>query len=145
MFGGGKAAPLIGGNGDQTRPVYSGTKVVYFTSERGDGKFDIAVSAGPGNKKVVAKDVRLPVRASPALSPDGQWIAYGSANPESGNFIFITKTDGSQTVKINTKLVAAGEPSITVANGRTFLAFTALPGEGADWRGLHVMDITGKL
>jgi Tol biopolymer transport system component len=145
VFSDGSSAPLIGGNGDQTRPIYTGGSVAYFTSERGDGKFDIAVSSGPGKKKVIAKDVRLPVRASPALSPDGLWVAYGSANPENGSYIFITKADGSQTVKINTELVAAGEPSITVANGRTFLAFTALPGEGADWRRLHVVDITGKL
>jgi len=142
---GGQPSPLVGGNGDQTRPVYSGGNVVFFTSERGDGKFDIAVSSGPGKKKLVAKNVRLPVRASPALSPDGQWIAYGTAAAEAGGYIFITKVDGSQTIKINTQLVAAGEPSITQSNGRTFLAFTALPGEGADWRRLHVMDITGKL
>ena len=141
----GATSPLIGGQGDQSRPVYTPDGgVVYFTSERGDGHWDIAMSAGPGQKKVLAKDVRLPVRAAPALSPDGQWVAYGTDIPEKGNLIYFTKTDGSATVSVDTRLVAAGEPSVVTASGRTFLAFTALPDAGADWRQLHVVDISGK-
>ena len=117
---------------------------MYFTSERGDGHWDIAVSSGPGKKKVIAKDVRLPVRASPALAGGGQWVAYGSDLPEKGKFIFFTKLDGSTTIEIDTGLIAAGEPAITSANGRTFMAFTALPDVGADWRQLHIVDISGK-
>jgi hypothetical protein len=37
-----------------------------------------------------------------------------------------------------------GEPAITVAGGRSFLSFTALPSSGSDWRQLHVLDVTGK-
>jgi Tol biopolymer transport system component len=142
---GGTTAPLVGGNGDQSRPVYSsGGEVVFFTSERGDGHWDIAVSSGPGQKKVIAKDIRLPVRAPPALSPDGQWVAYGADNPDLARFIFFTKLDGSATVKYDTQLVAAGEPALTSSGGRTFLAFTALPSAGADWRQLHIADVSGK-
>ncbi len=142
---GGNASPLIGGNGDQTRPIYAPDgSVVYFTSERGDGHWDIAVAAGPGKKKVIAKDVRLPVRAAPALTVDGQWVAYGSDLPDMGKYIFFTKVDGSSTVKVDTGLIAAGEPAITSVDGRTFMAFTALPEVGADWRQLHIVDISGK-
>ena len=142
---GGAAEPRIGGNGDQSRPVFTPNGgIVYFTSERGDGHWDIAVSSGPGKKKVIAKDVRLPVRAAPALSPDGQWVAYGSDVPEQANMLFFTKLDGSATVKVDTKLKAAGEPDVVTASGRTFVAFTALPDEGADWRQLHILDISGK-
>ncbi|HCH62081.1 MAG: hypothetical protein CL927_09940 [Deltaproteobacteria bacterium] len=141
----GAASPRIGGQGDQTRPIYAGDgSIVYFTSERGDGHWDIAVSTGQGKKKVIAKDVRLPVRASPALAGNGQWVAYGSDLSEKGKFIFFTKLDGSATVEIDTGLIAAGEPAITSANGRTFMAFTALPDVGADWRQLHIIDISGK-
>jgi len=142
---GGGATPLIGGQGDQTRPVYTPAgSIVYFTSERGDGHWDIAVSSGPGKKKILAKDVRLPVRAPPAMSPDGQWVAYGSDLPDKANYIYFTKVDGSATVKVDTKLVAAGEPALVTSGGRTFLAFTALPDAGADWRQLHIVDISGK-
>jgi hypothetical protein len=48
-------------------------------------------------------------------------------------------------VEVQTGLVAVGEPSLVNVNGRLFLAFTALPSEGADWRQLHVIDITGKV
>ena len=75
---------LIGGQGDQTRPIYAGNGVVYFTSERGDGHWDIAVSSGPGKKKVIAR-TRLPVRASPALAGGGQWVAFWSDPLEKGN------------------------------------------------------------
>ena len=141
----GAASPRVGGQGDQTRPVYAGNgSIVYFTSERGDGHWDVAVTAGPGKKTIIAKDVRLPVRASPALSADGQWVAYGSDLPDKGNFIFLTRVDGSSTIEIDTGLIAAGEPALTSADGRTFMAFTALPDVGADWRQLHILDISGK-
>lgn len=141
----GAASPRVGGQGDQTRPVYAGNgSIVYFTSERGDGHWDIAVSSGPGNKTIIAKDVRLPVRASPALSADGQWVAYGSDLSDKGKFIFLTKVDGSGTVQVDTGLIAAGEPALASADGRTFMAFTALPDVGADWRQLHIVDISDK-
>jgi hypothetical protein len=58
--------------------------------------------------------------------------------------VYITRLDGSSTVEIKTGLAAVGEPAITVAGGRSFLSFTALPSSGSDWRQLHVLDVTGK-
>lgn len=145
VYDGGTPRPLIGGNGDQTRPVWAGSSVVFFSNERGDEHWDIAVSTGVGQKRTVARDVRLPIRSSPAISPDGQWVAYGTASPENSAVIYMTRLDGSRTIQINTRLVAAGEPALVSAGGRTILAFTALPGEGADWRQLHLMDITNQL
>ncbi|MEC8423613.1 MAG: hypothetical protein VX000_07535 [Myxococcota bacterium] len=139
------STPLVGGNGDQSRPVWSGSTVVFFTNERGDDHWDIATSTGPGNKTVIARDVRLPMRSTPALSPDGRWVAWGSNINEKASAIFVTSVEGGSTVSIDTGLVATGEPAIATAGGRTYLAFTALPSEGADWRQLHVIDITGKL
>jgi len=137
--------PRVGGNGDQTRPVWSGTSVVFFSNERGDDRWDVAISKGAGDKQILAKDVRLPQRAAPALAPNGQWVAYGVVTPEKADAIFLTKVDGSATVEINTGFVAAGEPSLIASGGRTFLAFTALPSNSADWRGLHIIDVTDKV
>ncbi|MCB9778397.1 MAG: PD40 domain-containing protein [Alphaproteobacteria bacterium] len=144
-FVGGKSIPLVGGNGDQSRPIWAGDTVLYFSSERGDGIWDIVATAGPGQKKTIARDVRLPIRAAPAITPDGQWVAYAFADPEQGDRIGFVKVDGSSPTTVRTGLVASGEPSVMEVGGRWMLAFTALPGEGADWRKLHVIDITGQL
>lgn len=142
---GGKSIPLVGGNGDQSRPVWSGNTVLYFSSERGDGVWDIVATSGPGQKKTIARDVRLPIRAAPAITPDGQWVAYAFADPEKGDRIGFVRVDGSGATTVNTGFVASGEPAVMEVGGRWMLAFTALPGAGADWRKLHVVDITGKL
>jgi len=138
---------LVSGNGDQTRATYSASgSVVYFTSERGTDQWDIAMAdkAG-GNKKVLAKDVRLPLRQRPALTPDGQWVAWVSADPTKDSKIMMAKLDGSKTVEVSTEFKGCGEPALTLQNGRVLLAFTFLPASGADWRHLFVMDVTDKL
>lgn len=141
----GKTVPLVGGNGDQSRPTWAGTAVVFFSNERGEDHWDLVASAGVGQKTNLASDVRLPDRATPATTPDGQWVAYGLSDPERDDRIIFTKVDGSRTVEVPTGLVACGEPAVVEAGGRWYLAFTALPSEGSDWRALHVVDITGKL
>lgn len=141
------AAPVKGatGNGDQTRPRMSGANVVYFTGERGDDHWDIGiVPVAGGDRRILAKDVRLPIRAAPALTPDGSAVVYGSSEPAKDGSVYITKLDGSGTSEIKTGMAAVGEPSIVTANGKSYLAFTALPSAGSDWRQLHVIDITGK-
>jgi len=140
-----QSVPRIGGNGDQTRPAWIGDSVVFFSNERGEDHWDIATSAAPGDKRVLAKDVRLPLRATPAVSPDGQWIVYGVSDPEKAHFIMLTAVDGSRTIQIETDKVAAGEPAMVEAGGRMYVAFTALPAASADWRALHVMDITEQV
>ncbi|NDD65192.1 MAG: hypothetical protein EBZ36_14640, partial [Acidobacteria bacterium] len=70
---GGTAQKLLaGGPGDQTRPRVVGDKVVYFTNERGDELWDIAVvPLAGGERRIVAKDVRLPQHSAPSVTPDG--------------------------------------------------------------------------
>jgi Tol biopolymer transport system component len=138
---------LITGGGDQSRAIYAaGGKILYFTNERGTDAWDIAVvdSAGAG-KVVLAKDVRLPLRSRPALSPDGNWVAWTSNKAELGGKVYVTKIDGTKTAEISTEFNACGEPALTVNSGRTVLAFTYLQNSGADWRHLAVEDITDKL
>jgi Tol biopolymer transport system component len=138
---------IVGGAGDQTRPIYAaGGNIVYFTSERGQSTWDIAVVDGAGqNKRIVAKDVGLPLRSRPALSPDGQWVAWTAADPTQDTRVFVGKVDGSQVVEVQTDFRDCEEPAIGVQGNRVLLAFTYLVPNGADWRKLYVIDITDKI
>jgi Tol biopolymer transport system component len=137
---------IASGTGDQTRPVYaSGGRVVYFTSERGKDLWDVAVVDADGsNKKILARDIRLPLRSRPALDPAGEWLAFASNEPAKDGSIGVVKVDGSTAANIPTGFKACGEPALSRRDGKALLAFTALPPDNADWRFLYVMDVTGK-
>jgi Tol biopolymer transport system component len=138
--------PLKGGAGDQSRPRYAKTDVVYFTNERGDEHWDLgAVPFAGGDRRIVAKDIRLPLRSQPALTPDATAVIYTSSAPAQDSSVFVTKLDGSGTKEIKTGLTAVGDAAMVTAGGRTFLAFTALPASGSDWRQLHIIDVTGQI
>lgn len=142
------ATALTGGSGDQSRPRFAGgDRVVFFSNERGDDLWDIAIApAVPGKvRTTLARDIRLPLRSQPQLTPDGTGVLYTSAAPSQGGFVFVTSLDGVTTKKFATGFVAVGEPSMTVSGGRTWLAFTALPTSDSDWRQLHVVDVTGQI
>jgi Tol biopolymer transport system component len=138
--------PLKGGAGDQSRPRFTRTEIVYFTNERGDEHWDIAaVPIAGGERRIVARDIRLPPRSQPSLTPDGTAVIYTSSAPAQDTYIFVTKLDGSGTKQIASGgLTAVGDPSMITANGRTFMSFTALPPSGSDWRQLHILDVTGQ-
>lgn len=142
---GGASTSRVSGNGDQTRPAWSGNNIVYFSSERGNSTWDVYVADESGAKKRLANNVRLPFRAPPALSTDGEWVAYGVEDPTNANKIWLTRVDGSKTISINTPHVACGEPALTSVDGKTYLAYTALPAEGSDWRKLHVIDVSSSV
>ena len=93
----------------------------------------------------LAQDVRLPTRSRPALSPDGKWVAYGLSDPSGDDAIYLSTLDGKTVRQIPTSMKAVGDPAIAVKDGRTVLAFTALPGGEAGWRTLVVIDITDAL
>lgn len=144
--GGASVIPFKGGNGDQSRPIWVGEKVVYFSNERGEGHWDIAMADRNGGERVIlAKEVRLPMRAAPAITPDGRSVVYALSEPERADRLMVTLLDGSRTVEIPTQLVACGEPDVVAVDGRTFVAFTALPDKDTDYRQLHILDVTGKL
>ncbi|MEQ1566482.1 MAG: hypothetical protein ABMA64_12645 [Myxococcota bacterium] len=136
---------VAGGTSDQTRPAYAADgRVVFFDGSRGQDRWDV-VSFTKGTKTTLARDVRLPLRARPALTPDGKWVAFAFNDPTQNGKIVLARVDGSKTVDVPTQFTACGEPSLTVQNGRTLLAFTALPNSGADWRFLYVLDVTDKV
>lgn len=143
----GQETPVVGGAQDQTRPTYAaGGKILFFDNSRDNSEWDLAMVAAPGApKKILAKSVRLPHRARPALSPDGQWVALAFEDPGKAGSITLMRTDGSKSVTIPTSYSACGEPSIGVQGGKMLLAYTALPSGSADYRKLFVTDISGKI
>jgi len=152
LYESGAVKALKGGNGDQTRPIWVDNLVVYFTNERGEGHWDIAVTDSAGAQRtILAREVRLPMRAQPAISPDGRSVVYTMSDPEQGDRLMVTRLDGSKTVQIPTNLVACGEPDLVEASGKSWAAFTALPSAtddpnaASDYRQLYIVDVTGKL
>lgn len=144
-IGAGTETQLASGNGDQTRPVYAADgRVVFYDGSRGEDHWDV-VSVLKGAKTTLARDVRLPLRARPALSPDGKWVAFAFADPTKSDKVVVARVDGTKTVEITTSFTACGEPAIGTQGGRLLLAYTALPSSGSDWRFLYVQDVTDKL
>ena len=139
-------ALVVGGTGDQTRPNFAGSRIVFFDGSRGDNIWDLATVDRPGGtKKVLAEGIRLPLRARPAVSPNGQWAAFSFEEPAKQNKIVLIKVDGSKTVEIATPYKACGEPAFGLRGSTLLLAYSALPNADADWRLLHIEDITGKI
>lgn len=143
----GVSRPRVGGNGDQSRPDWHAGDVVFYSNERGEQEWDIMVSAGVGKKRTVVTNVRLPHRMSPSITPDGGypdqgWVVYGVSDPTKSGKLYCESLFDDQIYEIETGLVAAGEAAMAFVGGRWLLAFTALPAKGADWRQLHVIDIT---
>jgi len=138
---------LAGGSGDQTRPAYAAEgRVVFFDSTRDDGHWDVVVIDGEGKgRTVLGEDIRLPLRGRPALSADGEWVAYGFDAPTKADRLVLARVDGTKKVEIKTDQSACGEPALTDVKGRTVLAYTALPTSGSEWRFLMLRDVTDQL
>lgn len=138
---------LASGSGDQTRPIYAGDKVLYFSSSpSGEGKWDLALVGNDGSgKKVLAKDVKLPERSRPAVSPDGKYVAFVYADPTKHDSVRVMDIASGAVKEIKTTYTSCGEPALTSKDGRYLLAYTALPSNDSDWRFLFVTDITGDL
>ena len=145
-FSGGESKLVMGGPGDQTRPTFGEEgRVLFYDGARGDGKWDLVSVAASGEKKTIARSVRMPTRTRPAVSPDGEWVAYTYDDPTKSGSVFVSRTDGTDTVQIASNYEACGEPAIGFQGGSVLLAYSALKSKGADWRFLHVEDITARL
>ncbi|MEM6927240.1 MAG: hypothetical protein AAF602_09940, partial [Myxococcota bacterium] len=102
---------LAGGSGDQTRPVLGAEgALLFFDGARGDEHWDL-VSVVGGKTRTLARDVRLPLRARPALSPDGRHVAFAYSDPTKAKRVMIARVDGSRTVALDTPFSAVGEPA----------------------------------
>jgi Tol biopolymer transport system component len=136
----GREELVAGGLGHQSRPIPAKDKTLFFDNSEEASRWDLASVDGSGNRGVVATHVRLPHRSQPAVSPDGEWTAYGSSIPSQN--LYLKRIDGAAAVTLKTEFVACGEPAFTKSGDRVLLAFTALPNEKADWRFLAVADVT---
>ena len=139
-----EAKILVKGSGDQTRPVVTKNgDLVFFSATNSEGPWNIvATDANGGNKRVLASGIRLPYSSRPAVSPDGNWVAFSYDNPTKANSVYLAPVSGGSAKEIKTEFRACGEPAIGVQDGRVLLAFTALPAGEADWRMLQVLDIS---
>jgi Tol biopolymer transport system component len=136
---------IAAGNGSHTRPTYGANgAVVHFSAERGDSIWDLVVRTN-GVKKVLARDIRLPLRARPTVGSKGQWVAVASDDPSKSDGVMLIKIDGSKTVKVPTSFKGCGDPAISWNGDRMILAYTALPASGSDWRFLQIEDVTDWL
>lgn len=134
--------------GKGTRPnVTASGYVVYFTNERNSEEWDLArVAFTGGSETILARNVRLPHRARPALSPDGQWVAFAYDDPSKANSVWLHSVTGSDKIEITTEFVACGEPALARnSSGNMLLAYTALPQSGADWRFMYIEDVTNRV
>ncbi len=144
QIGNGEQA-LVSGAGDHTRPVHAADgRIVYFDKSVNAAEWELRSAVGD-KMAVLGQNIRLPDRARPALSPDGEWVAMGWGDPTKNHRITIAKIDGSKVVEVNTPYTAAGEPALTERDGRILLAFTALPASDAAWRFVVVEDVTEQL
>jgi Tol biopolymer transport system component len=143
----GQERAIAGGSGDQSRPNYAaGGRVVYFSSQGGeDAVWNLGMAEANGTSKTLARGIRLPIRARPAVSPDGDWVAFAYDDPSKADSVFLMKVDGSATVEVKTQFKACGEPAIATQGDRMLLAYTALPQAESDWRFLFVEDITSQM
>lgn len=142
---------VAGGSGDLTRPVYAGANedlILYFSNERDTANWDLKqMNRSGGGVKTLAKNVRLPERARPAVDPTGKYVSYTLSEPaEMADSVFIINLASGAKKEIKTEFTACGEPALgRTKDGSTVLAYTALPGEKAAYRFLYAQEVTNVL
>ena len=143
----GVETPLLTGPGHPTRPTYAGSEyVVYFDGSRGEGVWDLmSIALDGGEPTRIGTDVRLPLRGRPAVSEDGDWVAFTSRDPDKARSVQLVMRDGSKARTIWTGHTACGDPALTERDGRVILAYTAQSDREAESRFLEVLDITDPL
>lgn len=147
IWDGSAAKGAVGGNGDQRFPVWVGDKIVYYTSERGAYTWDVRQWSPDGTARTLVKDIRLLPgnTAPPALDASKIWLATFPSQETQRCVLTLSRLDGTETRTTDLGLSSCAYPALTRVGDRDFLAFTALPAGGADYRQLHVIDITDRL
>ena len=138
----GRVLHRIRGPGDQTRPVFAGDRVLYFSSPRSDAVWDL-MAWHDGTSTPIARDVKLPERARPAVSPDGALVAWASARRDLHDSIFLAPVLHPKRVeRIPTSFQRVGEVALGRQGDTDLLAYTFLPDEESDWRSLAVVSLS---
>lgn len=141
----GEEAPLLLAEGDQTRPVFArGDSIVLFFDNSADpSRWDLAaVDTSLGATQLIAENVALPLRARPAISADGAWVAWTSAEPALSDALFIAQVDGSQATVVSVPQLSCQDPTFGRVDDQSVLAYTALSSDSASWREPFIVDIT---
>lgn len=134
----GAYATVAAGPGSQIRPTWGADgSVVYFDSPDGE-RWSVVAKLGDV-ARTVATDVRLPVRAAPALTPDRAWLAWTDGQGDS-DLVHLTNLVDGRIVDVATGLKVAAEPAIgETTDHRRWLASVGIQ-DGA--RVLAVREIT---
>ncbi len=140
----GEERTVSSGNTDRSRPAFAGDRVVFLSQREAEWDL-VSVDMNGQGRETLARNVRVGTHGRPQITPDGRYVAFASNDPTQSSTVTLARVDGSGTVDIPTEFVACGEPAVTVVDGRTYLAFTALPDADAAYRFLEVMDITGRI
>lgn len=114
-------APVAAGPGSQLRPTWGADgSVVYFDSPDGE-RWSVVAWLGD-TARTLASDVRLPVRAAPALTPDRAWLAW-TADQSASDVVHLTNLADGRIVDVSTGLSVAAEPAVgETADHRLWLA-----------------------
>jgi hypothetical protein len=91
---------------------------------------------------LIERDVHVPPFAPPAVSRDGQWIAFAYGDESRADQFEVTRVDGSGSVVVRPGVPAVTALSLGDAEGRVVAAFFA--GAGSK-RGVYTADVSGLL
>ncbi len=104
--GGGAATRIMGGLSFESQPTYSpdGSTIAFLSDRTGVENLWIADANG-GNPRAVTRDRttgdRPQIMASPAWTPDGEYIVVSRSRPPQGTFtLFMYHRDGSSGIEI---------------------------------------------
>lgn len=132
----GREAVVAGGPGRQERAVpITGGAVAWFSGSDGQRGVLYAGPVGGGAPIELARDVRLPARGGPAVSPDGRFVAARAADDD--HAVIVATADGQRRVVVRAP-APVGEPSLGQRDGRLRLAWVG----GGDDPGVYDADIT---
>jgi len=105
-IGGGRATRIVGGLSFESQPAYSpdGTAIAFLSDRTGVENLWIANADGT-NPRAVTRDRttgdRPQIMASPAWTPDGEYIVVSKSRPPQGTFsLYLYHRDGSSGIQI---------------------------------------------
>lgn len=129
-IGGGAARRVLGGLAFETQPSFSpdGRRIAFLSDRSGNENLWIANVDG-SNARQLSKDEDNTLYASPAWSPDGQYVYVSRANPDLGAFkIWMHHVQGGSGIELKKASTTGGVTATSVAR---HLHQHAAEGDGA--------------
>ncbi len=128
--------PVASAPGDDLRPAVGARDTVLWFHEE-DG-VDLR-----SRERVLAEGVRLPTAGPPALSPDGEWVAFTHEDRDRAGSVHLVDVAGTRGVELPTSYAGCADPALALHEGRLTLAYTALDAD--DRRILVLADVSGPI